>query len=335
MRHAATRALFERLDVSSSPPSRALRPWRAGRLRRRHGGSKGLIGRRDTVLRHLVDIQYERTNIDLVRASSADGEQLEVSRRMRACRPRGVFGDDVERINEPIRSPGGAGRSVTASTSIRRATSCAREKLTRRPGHRGELVDRVKELEDKGRLPQRSAFAAQRTRSRDDARDRQLRRNREHSRHLARRPAEAGRGRCSLLPPDYLISSTSRTSASRRCTACNGGDRRARRSCRVRIRLPSALENRPLTFDEFEARLDQTIYVSATPSAYEIRAQARSSTDHPTDGLIDPEIEVRRTTVRSTTCSTSPARSKRGQRALVTTSRRRCRGLRITCARWA
>src|SRR5688500_20012764 len=79
---------------------------------------------------------------------------------------------------------------------------------------------------------------------------------------------------------------------------CMHGVDRSRKTILVDygFRLPSALDNRPLTFDEFEARLDQTIYVSATPSAYEIQrsGQVVDQIIRP-PGLIDPELAVRRT----------------------------------------
>ena len=101
-----------------------------------------------------------------------------------------------------------------------------------------------------------------------------------------------------------------------------GGDR-SRKQILVEygFRLPSALDNRPLTFEEFETRLDQTIFVSATPSAYEVQrsGQVVDQIIRPT-GLIDPEIEVRRTDGQiDDLLAELRLRVDRGQRALVTT----------------
>src|SRR3989454_6804840 len=87
------------------------------------------------------------------------------------------------------------------------------------------------------------------------------------------------------------------------------------------FRLPSALDNRPLTFEEFEQRLDQAIYVSATPGPYELEHSPRviEQIIRPT-GLIDPEIEVRRTEGQiDDLLAEINLRVERGQRAIVTT----------------
>jgi excinuclease ABC subunit B len=187
-----------------------------------------------------------------------------------------------------------------------------------------ELVDRVKELEDKGRL-----LEAQRLLQRTNFDLEMMRETgscagiENYSRHLARRPA--GSRPWTLLdyfPPDFLMFVDESHISIPQVHGMYGGDR-SRKTILVDygFRLPSALDNRPLTFEEFEARLDQAIYVSATPSAYEVQrsGQVVDQIIRPT-GLIDPEIEVRRTDGQiDDLLAELRLRVERGQRALVTT----------------
>src|SRR4029078_1931714 len=144
-----------------------------------------------------------------------------------------------------------------------------------------------------------------------------------YSRHLSRRPA--GSRPWTLLdyfPPDFLMFVDESHISIPQVHGMWGGDR-SRKQILVEygFRLPSALDNRPLTFEEFEARLDQTIFVSATPSAYEVQrsGQVVDQIIRPT-GLIDPEIEVRKTDGQiDDLLAELRLRVDRGQRALVTT----------------
>src|SRR5947199_1682941 len=159
-----------------------------------------------------------------------------------------------------------------------------------------ELVDRVAELENAGRL-----LEAQRLRQRTNFDLEMLRETgtchgvENYSRHLARRPA--GSRPWTLLdyfPPDFLAFIDESHISLPQVRGMYGGDR-SRKEVLVEygFRLPSALDNRPLTFAEFEQRLDQAIYVSATPGPYELEHSPRviEQIIRPT-GLIDPDIEV-------------------------------------------
>src|SRR5438067_2101661 len=187
-----------------------------------------------------------------------------------------------------------------------------------------ELEVRAKELEDKGRLLEAQRLS-QRTRF-----DLEMLREtgtcagvENYSRHLARRPA--GSRPWTLLdyfPPDFLMFVDESHISLPQVRGMYGGDR-SRKEILVEygFRLPSALDNRPLTFDEFEARLDQTIFVSATPGPYEIEHAARTVEQiiRPT-GLVDPEIEVRPTDGQiDDLLAEIRTRVERGQRAIVTT----------------
>ena len=144
-----------------------------------------------------------------------------------------------------------------------------------------------------------------------------------YSRHLARRPA--GSRPWTLLdyfPPDFLMFIDESHISVPQVRGMYGGDR-SRKEILVEygFRLPSALDNRPLTFDEFEARLDQTIFVTATPGPYETEKSQRTVEQiiRPT-GLVDPEIEVRPTDGQIDDLLVEiRTRVERGQRAIVTT----------------
>src|SRR5437773_7073348 len=330
MRHAATRALFERRDVLIVASVSCIyglgAPVDYGAVTVRL--NKGERVRRDTVLRHLVDIQYERTNSDLVRGKfRVMGDTLEVQPSYEELAIRvEFFGDDVERITEldPLTGEVLAERDRIDIYPARHFVT-PREKLMEAIRDiEAELVERVTELEANGRL-----LEAQRLRQRTNFDLEMMRETgscagiENYSRHLARRPA--GSRPWTLLdyfPPDFLMFVDESHISIPQVHGMWGGDR-SRKQILVEygFRLPSALDNRPLTFEEFEARLDQTIFVSATPSAYEVQrsGQVVDQIIRPT-GLIDPEIEVRKTDGQiDDLLAELRLRVDRGQRALVTT----------------
>jgi len=330
MRHAATRALFERRDVLIVASVSCIyglgAPVDYGAVTVRL--NKGERVRRDTVLRHLVDIQYERTNSDLVRGKfRVMGDTLEVQPSYEELAVRvEFFGDDVERITEldPLTGEVLAERDRIDIYPARHFVT-PREKLMEAIRDiEAELVERLAELEANGRL-----LEAQRLRQRTNFDLEMMRETgscagiENYSRHLARRPA--GSRPWTLLdyfPPDFLMFVDESHISIPQVHGMWGGDR-SRKQILVEygFRLPSALDNRPLTFEEFEARLDQTIFVSATPSAYEVQrsGQVVDQIIRPT-GLIDPEIEVRKTDGQiDDLLAELRLRVDRGQRALVTT----------------
>ncbi len=330
MRHAATRALFERRDVIIVASVSCIyglgAPVDYGAVTVRL--NKGERVRRDTVLRHLVDIQYERTNSDLVRGKfRVLGDTLEVQPSYEDLAVRvEFFGDDVERITEldPLTGEVLAERDRIDIYPARHFVTPREKMLEAIKDIEVELGDRVKELEEKGRLLEAQRLS-QRTRF-----DLEMLREtgtcagvENYSRHLARRPA--GSRPWTLLdyfPPDFLMFVDESHISLPQVRGMWGGDR-ARKDILVEygFRLPSALDNRPLTFAEFEARLDQTIFVSATPGPYEAEhsAQKVDQIIRPT-GLVDPEIEVRSTDKQiDDLLAELRTRVERGQRAIVTT----------------
>src|SRR5258706_3297011 len=301
MRHAATRALFERRDVLIVASVSCIyglgAPVDYGAVTVRL--NKGERVRRDTVLRHLVDIQYERTNSDLVRGKfRVMGDTLEVQPSYEELAVRvEFFGDDVDRITElaPLTGEGLAERDRIDIYPARHFVTPREKMLEAIKDIEAELEVRVKELEERGRLLEAQRLS-QRTRF-----DLEMLREtgtcagvENYSRHLARRPA--GSRPWTLLdyfPPDFLMFIDESHISVPQVRGMYGGDR-SRKEILVEygFRLPSALDNRPLTFDEFEARLDQTIFVSATPGPYETERAGRPIQQiiRPTR-LVDPQIE--------------------------------------------
>src|SRR6266704_1333691 len=306
MRHAATRSLFERRDVIIVASVSCIyglgAPVDYGAVTVRL--NKGERVRRDTVLRHLVDIQYERTNSDLVRGKfRVMGDTLEVQPSYEELAVRvEFFGDDVERITELDPLTG----EVLAE----------RDRIDIYPA-RHFVTPREKLLEAQ-RLRQRTNFDLEMLRETGTCAGVE-----NYSRHLARRPA--GSRPWTLLdyfPPDFLAFVDESHISMPQVRGMYFGDR-SRKEILVDygFRLPSALDNRPLTFAEFEQRLDQAIYVSATPGPYELEhsSQVVEQIIRPT-GLIDPQIEVRKTEGQiDDLIGEIKRRVERGQRAIVTT----------------
>ena len=330
MRHAATRALFERRDVVIVASVSCIyglgAPVDYGAVTVRL--NRGERVRRDTVLRHLVDIQYERTNSDLTRGKfRVRGDTLEVQPAYEDLAVRvEFFGDDVERITEldPLSGEVLADRDKIDIYPARHFVTPREKLLEAIKDIEVELVDRLAELEKAGRL-----LEAQRLRQRTNFDLEMLRETgtchgvENYSRHLARRPA--GSRPWTLLdyfPPDFLMFVDESHISLPQVRGMFHGDK-ARKEILVEygFRLPSALDNRPLTFEEFEQRLDQAIYVSATPGPYELQHSPRviEQIIRPT-GLIDPEVEVRKTEGQiDDLLAELNTRVERGQRALVTT----------------
>jgi excinuclease ABC subunit B len=330
MRHSATRSLFERRDVIIVASVSCIyglgAPVDYGAVTVRL--KKGERVRRDTVLRHLVDIQYERTNTDLVRGKfRVRGDTLEVQPAYEELAVRvEFFGDDVERITEldPLTGEVLAERDKIDIYPARHFVTPREKLLEAIKDIDIELVARVKELEDAGRL-----LEAPRLRQRTNFDLEMLRETgtcagvENYSRHLARRPA--GSRPWTLLdyfPPDFLAFIDESHISMPQVRGMYFGDR-SRKEILVDygFRLPSALDNRPLTFAEFEQRLDQAIYVSATPGPYELEHSSHvvEQIIRPT-GLIDPQIEVRKTEGQiDDLLAELNLRVERGQRAIVTT----------------
>jgi len=305
MRHFATYSLLERNDVIIVASVSCI--YGLGSPEAYYGLLVQLeVGKeypRDQVLRKLVEIQYERNDFDFHRGTfRVRGDVLEVFpayEEERAIRVE-FFGDLVEAIWEidPLRGvrlnplekvaiyP--ASHYVTYRDWLERALESIEQ----------ELEQRLKELRAQGKLLEAQRLE-QRTRY-----DLEMLRETGHctgienySRHLAgRAPGEPPPTLLDYFPDDYLLFIDESHMTIPQLQAMYRGDR-SRKETLVEygFRLPSALDNRPLTFKEFEERVNQVIYVSATPGGYELEKSQGLVVEQiirPT-GLLDPEIEVR------------------------------------------
>ncbi|MEO8229075.1 MAG: excinuclease ABC subunit UvrB, partial [Chloroflexota bacterium] len=330
LRHAATHALFERRDViivasvSCIYGLGAPVDYGATVLRLRKGGQY----RRDAVLRHLVDLQYQRNDQALQRARfRVRGDTLEIGPASddRIVRVE-FFGDEVERITEvdPLTGELLAERNdlnVYPATHFVTPGDKLKEALV---DIEAETELRVGEMEAQGRvleaarLRQRTTFDLEMMRELGYCSGVE-----NYSRHLARRAA--GSRPWTLLdyfPPDWLLVVDESHMSIPQVVGMYKNDR-TRKEILVDFgfRLPSALDNRPLTFEEFEATVHQAVYMSATPGPYELEKSERivEQLIRPT-GVVDPQISVRPTEGQiDDLLEEIRGRVERGERALVTT----------------
>jgi excinuclease ABC subunit B len=293
-------------------------------LRLRVGGQY----RRDAVLRHLVDLQYQRNDAALTRARfRVRGDTLEL---IPAAEERLVrvefFGDEVERITEldPLTGEVLAERK---ELNVYPATHFVtpKDKLMAAVQAIGDEMEvRVAELEAQGRalegarLRQRTTFDLEMMRELGYCTGIE-----NYSRHLSGR--EAGSRPWTLLdyfPPDWLLIVDESHMSIPQVVGMYKNDR-TRKEILVDFgfRLPSALDNRPLTFEEFEASVNQVIYMSATPGPYEFERsqQVVEQLIRPT-GVVDPQITVKPTEGQiDDLLELIRGRVERNERAIVTT----------------
>ena len=330
LRHAATHALFERRDViivasvSCIYGLGAPVDYGATVLRLKVGGQY----RRDAVLRHLVDLQYQRNDTALTRARfRVRGDTLELQPASEETLVRvEFFGDVVERITEldPLTGELLAERkeaNVYPASHYVTPADKLREAIV---DIEAEMEERVGQLETEGRalegarLRQRTTFDLEMMRELGYCTGIE-----NYSRHLSRR--EAGSRPWTLLdyfPPDWLLIVDESHMTIPQVVGMYKNDR-TRKEILVDFgfRLPSALDNRPLTFEEFEGHLNQVVYMSATPGPYELERSKRvvQQLIRPT-GIVDPLISVRPTENQIDDLLVEiKGRVERGERALVTT----------------
>ena len=331
LRHAATHALFERRDViivasvSCIYGLGAPVDYGATVLKLRVGGKY----RRDAVLRHLVDLQYQRNDQALARARfRVRGDTLELQPASEETLVRvEFFGDEVERITEldPLTGELLAERRETNIYPATHFVTPADKLNEAVVDIEAEMEMRVGELEAEGRvleaarLRQRTTFDLEMLRELGYCTGVE-----NYSRHLARR--EAGSRPWTLLdyfPPDWLLVVDESHMTIPQTVGMYKNDR-TRKEILVDFgfRLPSALDNRPLTFEEFEATVNQAIYMSATPGPYELersKGHIAQQLIRPT-GVVDPRITVRPTEGQiDDLLEQIRTRVERGERVLVTT----------------
>jgi len=258
---------------------------------------------RDKVLRRLVELQYERNDIDFHRGTfRVRGDTVEIFpayERDKAIRLE-WFGDDVETISEidPLRArvlrdmdevtifP--ASHYVTPTDELRRAIEGIKVELRERLAELGEQM----KLLERQRLQQRTLYDIEMLEQMGFCNGIE-----NYSRHLTgRAPGEPPPTLIDYFPDDYLLFVDESHQTIPQVRAMWRGDR-SRKEVLVNygFRLPSALDNRPLRFEEWEQRLNKCIYVSATPADHELERADGVLVEQiirPT-GLLDPEIEVR------------------------------------------
>ncbi|SHF71179.1 Excinuclease ABC subunit B [Desulfacinum infernum DSM 9756] len=305
MRHSATRALLERRDVvivasvsciyglGAPETYRDMLLWL----------KTGMEADRDAVLRKLVEIHYERNDVDFHRGTfRVRGDVVEVfpaHEEDRAVRIE-FFGDEVDVIKEFDPLTGRTLRTlqevaiypgshyVTDRATLERALRSIQEELTLRLDElraAGKLVE-AQRLEERTRLDLEMLKELGYCPGIEN-----------YSRHLTgRRPGEPPPTLLEYFPDDFLLFIDESHITVPQLRGMYRGDR-SRKETLVRygFRLPSALDNRPLSFEEFEAKVRQVIYVSATPGPYELERSGEHVVEQiirPT-GLVDPKVEIR------------------------------------------
>jgi excinuclease ABC subunit B len=305
MRHAATHALLSRRDVIIVASVSCI--YGIGSAESYHGLLIDLkVGeefRRDNLLRMLVDIQYERNDVDFHRGTfRVRGDVVEVFPAYEDATAIRIefFGDEIEAIKEvdPLRGrimgsleryaiyPGS--HYVTPQQQMRKAISGIRDELRERL----DFYDKEGRFLEKQRIEQRTQYDIEMMEQMGFCNGIE-----NYSRHLSgRAPGEAPPTLIDYFPQDFLMILDESHQTVPQVNSMYRGDR-ARKETLVEygFRLPSALDNRPLKFEEFEGKVRNCIYVSATPGEYEIQKVQGVVVEQvirPT-GLMDPIVEVR------------------------------------------
>ena len=294
---------------------------------------KGTIHRRNALLRSLVEGQYQRNDLDLrPGVFRVRGDTLEIAPAYEDKRIVRVsfFGDEVERIIEVNPLTGEvyaepeevtiypAKHYVAAEDNLKQAIADIEQEMK----DRVEYFKRENRLLEAQRIEQRTMYDLEMLREVGYCSGIE-----NYSRHLDQR--EAGTPPWTLidyLPSEYLLFIDELHMSIPQIRGMYNGDQaRKRVLADYGFRLPSAMDNRPLKFDEFEQHMGYTIYTSATPAAWEMQraAQVAEQIIRPT-GLIDPEIEVRPTRGQvDDLIKEVRLRVEQGQRVLVTTLTKR------------
>ena len=307
LRHSATAALRERKDVIIVASVSCI--YSMGDPEEYEGQMvsvrPGMKISRDTLIRQLIDIQYERNEVDFARGTfRVKGDTVEVipaSSHDKALRVE-FFGDEIDRVSE-IDAVNGHVLTTRTHASIYPATFYATNPDRMAAGIEAiehDLKERVEAFTHDGK-PLEAERIAQRTHY-----DIEMMREigycqgiENYSRYFdGRQPGDPPYTLLSYFPGDFLTIIDESHVTVPQIRAMYNGDR-ARKDTLVQygFRLPSAYDNRPLLFHEFEERIRQVIYVSATPGPYEMGRQEQvvEQIIRPT-GLLDPEVIVRKAT---------------------------------------
>jgi len=334
LRHAATRALFERRDVvivasvSCIYSLGAPEEYRSFALCIKKSGSY----KRDNLVRRLVDMQYERNDFELTRGKfRIRGDTLEVQPAYEETALRIEFwGDDIDRLVEvdPLTGEMLAQHDQVDIYPAKHFVTPHDKLMAAIEDIKDELEERLKELRAKGKL-----LEAQRLEARTNYDIEMLQEVgycsgvENYSRHLQQRaPGSAPWALLDYFPQDFLLFIDESHMTLPQIRGMYRGDiSRKQTLVGYGFRLPSALDNRPLNFEEFRERINQVIYVSATPKPYEYEhsQQIVEQLIRPT-GLLEPTIEVKPTKGQiDGLISQIKSRVDKGERCLVTTLTKR------------
>ena len=334
LRHAATRALFERRDVIIVASVSCIYGLGSPEEYRNFVLSlkKGERYPRQQILRQLVDMQYQRNDLDFTRGRfRVRGDTLEIQPAYEDLALRiELFGDEVERIVKVDQLTGELLKEldevdiypgkhfVTSQERLSEAIESIRQEL-------GEELVGMKErgkLLEAARLEQRTNYDLEMLRETGYCNSVE-----NYSRHLAgRAPGSSPWTLLDYFPDDFLMFIDESHMTLPQVRGMYRGDRSRKETLiEYGFRLPSALDNRPLNFEEFNERLNQVIYISATPSEYEYQhsRQVAEQLVRPT-GLLEPTIEVKPIKGQvDDLLHQIKASVARGERCLVTTLTKR------------
>ncbi len=303
LRHAATDALLSRKDVIIVASVSCI--YGIGSVDDYNGLSIDIkVGERrvrDKFLRHLTDIQYQRNDIDFHRGTfRVRGDVVDIFPAGEEVAYRvEFFGDEVERITKLDPLTGEILRNLDSYKVFPSSHYVTpQDKLKVALGRiESEMIERAAQFKKEGKLIEAQRIE-QRTRFDLEMLEETgfVKGIENYSRYLTNRePGEQPATLLDYFPDDYLMLIDESHMSVPQVRGMYNGDR-ARKEVLVEhgFRLPSALDNRPLTFTEFERHLNQTIYVSATPAEYELSRSPKPAQQviRPT-GLLDPPIEVR------------------------------------------
>ena len=291
---------------------------------------QGMTKSRDEILRRLVEMQYTRNEVDFKRGTfRAKGDIIEIypsDSNEKAIRVE-MWGDEIEKISEINPLTGKAidyrthilifpnSHYVTSGDKMENAIKTIEEELEERIAY----FKSENKLIEAQRIEERTNFDIEMMKETGFCQGIE-----NYSRHISGR--QAGSPPFTLLdylPDDFLLLIDESHATIPQVRAMYNGDRARKESLiKYGFRLPSALDNRPLKFDEFESKINQCIFVSATPAEYELEHSKDNVVEQiirPT-GLLDPEIEVRPVENQiDDLIEQIRIRVEKGQRVLVTT----------------
>ncbi len=334
LRHSSTRALFTRRDVVIVASVSCI--YGLGSPEEYHGFvlslTRGEKRNRDRIARQLVNMQYERNDIDFTRGRfRIRGDTLEIQPAYEELAVRvQFFGDEIERIVEvdPLTGELLAERDFVEIYPAKHFVTSPDKMMAAIEDIKAELEQRLEELRGQGKPLEAARLDARTNYDIEMLQEAGYCNGVEnYSRHLSRRaPGSPPWTLLDYFPDDLLLFVDESHMTLPQVRGMYRGDR-SRKETLVEhgFRLPSALDNRPLNFAEFAEHISQAIYVSATPGPYEYEhsEQIAEQLIRPT-GLLEPSIEVKPTKGQvDDLMEQIRTRVERGERCLVTTMTKR------------